>query len=111
MMEAIAKTSDMQSASSNSRTADDLVEANELVDELGGVDQASQGLKYLNELGKGRCPPGMGFAATSYGMNEICQRGLAGLLGARPIGPYGRHLIQPHEAVGVGHGQLGFIGE
>ena len=38
-------------STSNSLTADDLMEAKKLVDELGGVDQARRALKYLEDLG------------------------------------------------------------
>ena len=37
--------------SANSLTAENLVEAKKLVDELGGIEQARQALKYLEELG------------------------------------------------------------
>ena len=37
--------------SAKTLTADDLVEAKKLVDELGGMDQARQALEYLEELG------------------------------------------------------------
>lgn len=36
---------------SNTLTADDLMEAKKLVDELGGIDQARKALLYLEELG------------------------------------------------------------
>ena len=40
-----------QPASANTLTAENLVEAKKLVDDLGGIDQARQALKYLEELG------------------------------------------------------------
>ena len=38
-------------STSKAVTADDLMEAKKLVDELGGIDQARKALKYLEELG------------------------------------------------------------
>ena len=48
-----ARTNAAPAASPKSRslTADNLVEAKKLVDELGGIDQARKALKYLEELG------------------------------------------------------------
>ncbi len=46
-----AKASAPRSSTSNRLTAENLVEAKKLVDELGGIDQARKALKYLEELG------------------------------------------------------------
>jgi hypothetical protein len=45
------KTTAATSRAAKALTADDLVEAKKLVDELGGIDQAREALKYLEELG------------------------------------------------------------
>jgi hypothetical protein len=45
------KTTATSSRAANALTADDLVEAKKLVDELGGIDQAREALKYLENLG------------------------------------------------------------
>ncbi len=38
-------------STSKALTADDLMEAKKLIDELGGIEQARRALKYLEELG------------------------------------------------------------
>ena len=45
------KATRKKATSRNGLSADNLVEAKRLVDELGGIDQARQALKYLEELG------------------------------------------------------------
>jgi hypothetical protein len=45
------KTTATSSRAAKALTADDLVEAKKLVDELGGIDQAREALKYLENLG------------------------------------------------------------
>jgi hypothetical protein len=40
-----------ESVSAKTLTAEDLVDAKKLVDELGGIDQARKALEYLEELG------------------------------------------------------------
>ena len=45
------KSSPKKSAPANALTAENLVEAKKLVNELGGIDQARQALKFLEELG------------------------------------------------------------
>jgi hypothetical protein len=45
------KTTATSSPAAKALTADDLMEAKKLVDELGGIDQAREALKYLEELG------------------------------------------------------------
>jgi hypothetical protein len=45
------KTTAATSRAAKALTADDLVEAKKLVDDLGGIDQTREALKYLEELG------------------------------------------------------------
>jgi hypothetical protein len=45
------KTTATSSRAAKALTADDLVEAKKLVNELGGIDQAREALKYLEDLG------------------------------------------------------------